>query len=59
MTPEISTPTSASASPFLTDDHLQIREMVREFALREVAPIAAELDEKKRFPSETIPKLGR
>lgn len=45
-------------SPFLTEEHLQIREMVREFALREVAPIAADLDEHKRFPSETIPKLA-
>ncbi len=45
-------------SPFLTEEHLQIREMVREFAVREVAPLAAELDEHKRFPSETIPKLA-
>jgi alkylation response protein AidB-like acyl-CoA dehydrogenase len=50
--------TSASASPFLGEEHQQIREMVREFALREVAPIAAELDEQKRFPHETIPKLA-
>ncbi|MDJ0974743.1 MAG: acyl-CoA dehydrogenase family protein [Planctomycetota bacterium] len=53
------TPTSDPvASPFLTDDHLEIRQMVRDFALSEVAPLAAELDEKKRFPSETIPKLA-
>lgn len=45
-------------SPFLSEDHLQIREMVREFALREVAPIAADLDEHKRFPHETVPKLA-
>jgi len=56
-------PTHADAgptatSPFLSDEHLQIREMVREFALREVAPIAASLDEDKRFPHETIPKLA-
>jgi len=61
MTPP--TPSSAQAlpatdSPFLSEDHLQIREMVREFALREVAPIAADLDEHKRFPHETIPKLA-
>ena len=58
MTPDLSTPISTIPSPFLTEEHLQIREMVREFALREVAPIAAELDEEKRFPSETIPKLA-
>ena len=45
-------------SPFLSEEHLQIREMVREFALREIAPIAADLDEHKRFPHETIPKLA-
>ena len=44
--------------PFLTDDHHEVREMVREFALAEVAPLATELDEQKRFPHETIPKLA-
>ena len=51
-------PAASAASPFLTDEHVQIREVVREFALREVAPIAASLDEDKRFPHETIPKLA-
>lgn len=57
----MTSPTSVEStvpSPFLTEEHLQIREMVREFAVREVAPLAAELDEHKRFPSETIPKLA-
>jgi butyryl-CoA dehydrogenase len=45
-------------SPYLNEDHLEIRRMVREFALAEVAPIAAEIDEEKRFPHETIPKLA-
>lgn len=49
---------TGSQSPFLTEEHVQIREMVREFALREVAPLASELDETKRFPHETIPKLA-
>lgn len=46
------------ASPFLTDEHHQVRAMVRDFALSDVAPKAADLDEHKRFPSETIPKLA-
>ena len=61
MTPETPTRTDAGAtvaSPFLTEEHLAVRDMVREFALREVAPIASELDEEKRFPRETIPKLA-
>ena len=55
----IQTPTSdPTATPYLTEDHLEIRQMVRDFALSEVAPIATELDEQKRFPHETIPKLA-
>jgi alkylation response protein AidB-like acyl-CoA dehydrogenase len=56
--PSDASATGVPVSPFLTEDHLQIREMVREFAAREVAPIAAEVDEKARFPAETIPKLA-
>jgi butyryl-CoA dehydrogenase len=46
------------ASPFLTEDHHDVRAMVREFALSEVAPLAETLDEEKRFPHETMPKLA-
>jgi butyryl-CoA dehydrogenase len=46
------------ALPFLTEDHHDVRAMVREFALAEVAPLAETLDEEKRFPHETIPKLA-
>jgi alkylation response protein AidB-like acyl-CoA dehydrogenase len=45
-------------SPFLGEEHLEVRRMVREFALAEVAPIAADLDETKRFPHETVGKLA-
>ncbi len=49
---------AATPSPFLTEDHVEIRRMVRDFALAEVAPLAAALDEEKRFPAETVPKLA-
>jgi len=49
---------SPEASPFLTEEHLEVRRMVREFALAEVAPLAESLDEESRFPHETIPKLA-
>lgn len=49
---------TSTTSPFLGEDHEDVRGMVREFALQEVAPLAAALDEEKRFPSETIPKLA-
>lgn len=32
--------------------------MIREFAEREVKPIAAEVDEQERFPGETVRKMG-
>ena len=42
----------------LSDEHLALRETVREFAEREVAPVAEELDREKRFPLELVRKLG-
>jgi len=44
---------------FLTDDHHAIREMVREFAQKEIAPKAAEVDREARFPVETFKELGK
>ena len=41
----------------LTEDQRMVREMVREFARNEVAPIAAEIDENHRFPVETWEKI--
>jgi butyryl-CoA dehydrogenase len=42
----------------LTEEQMMIRDMVREFAEKEVKPIAAEIDEESRFPEETIRKMG-
>jgi alkylation response protein AidB-like acyl-CoA dehydrogenase len=41
----------------LTEDQTMIRDMVREFAIGEVAPIAHEIDEEHRFPKETWDKI--
>lgn len=49
---------TTNADPFLEDDHLEVRSMVRDFALSDVAPLATALDEEKRFPHETVPKLA-
>lgn len=44
---------------FLLDNQqLMIQKSVREFAEKELAPIAAELDEKEEFPHEIIRKMG-
>jgi short-chain 2-methylacyl-CoA dehydrogenase len=42
----------------LDQDHRLLRETVREFAEREVAPVAEELDRTKRFPYELVKRLG-
>jgi len=36
-----------------------IKKMVREFAEKEVAPIAAELDEKGEYPTKTLEKMSK
>jgi alkylation response protein AidB-like acyl-CoA dehydrogenase len=41
----------------LTEDQTMIRDMVREFALAEVAPIAHDIDEEHRFPKDTWDKI--
>jgi alkylation response protein AidB-like acyl-CoA dehydrogenase len=41
----------------LTEQQAMIRDMVREFALAEVAPLAHEVDEHHRFPVETWKKM--
>ena len=43
----------------LSEEQLLIREMVRDFAAAEVAPIAAEIDRNHRFPEELIPKMAK
>ncbi len=42
----------------LTDEQLAIRETVREFSRKEIAPSILTYDESKEFPLEIIKKLG-
>ncbi len=42
----------------LGDEHRMIRDMARDFAQNEIAPIAAHHDETGEFPYETIVKMG-
>jgi alkylation response protein AidB-like acyl-CoA dehydrogenase len=44
---------------FLTEEHQAIRELVRDFATREIAPKAQEVDRNARFPEETFKELGK
>jgi butyryl-CoA dehydrogenase len=41
-----------------TEEHRMIRRMVREFAEREIAPRAEEIDETDRFPDDIFRRMG-
>ena len=43
----------------LTKEQQLMQQMVREFAVNEVKPIAAEIDETERFPMENVEKMAK
>ena len=43
----------------LSDEQLQLKKMVRDFAEREIAPNVMKWDEPGTFPLETIKELGK
>ena len=43
----------------LTKEQEFVKQMVREFTINEVEPIAAEIDRTERFPTETVEKMAR
>ncbi len=44
--------------PHLTEEHELIRQTVRDFAEREIKPVAAELDEKAEFSKQLTTRMG-
>jgi len=42
----------------LTAEHKMIQDMARDFAQKEIAPIAAQIDEAATFPTATVKKMG-
>jgi alkylation response protein AidB-like acyl-CoA dehydrogenase len=44
--------------PTLTPEHLELQKAVRNFAQKEIMPIAAEFDESGEFPLDTVRKMG-
>lgn len=44
--------------PYITEEHDLLRQSVRDFAEREIKPIAADLDEKEEFSVEMVRKMG-
>jgi len=45
-------------SLYLSEQHFQVRDMVRDFARQDVAPVARELDRTSTFPWHNIKKMG-
>ena len=43
---------------YFSEQHLAVREMVRQFARDEVAPVAAKFDADSTFPWENVKKMG-
>lgn len=41
-----------------SEEHIQLQQTFREFAENEVKPLAKELDETERFPTETVQKMA-
>ena len=44
---------------FFSEEHSMLIEMISDFAKSEIIPIAKEIDQTSRFPSEVISKLGK
>lgn len=51
--------TSSGPNLTLSEEHEMIRQAARDFAQKEIAPVAAEFDESGDFPYATIKKMGR
>ncbi|HEU5170869.1 MAG TPA: acyl-CoA dehydrogenase family protein [Gemmatimonadales bacterium] len=43
---------------YFTEQHQQVRDMVREFSRTEIAPVARELDSTSTFPWDNVKKMG-
>ncbi len=56
MTP--ATAVDSGVSFDLSEDQLAVREMVRDFAEREIRPIAAAIDETHEFPAATVKQMA-
>jgi len=44
---------------YFTEEHIMLRDMVREFAQNEVKPIAREIDASGEFPRDTLGKMAK
>ncbi|HLY28933.1 MAG TPA: acyl-CoA dehydrogenase [Aggregatilineales bacterium] len=54
----VETHTASGISLDLTPEHEEMRRVVRDFARKEIMPVAAKFDESGEFPYEVIKKMG-
>jgi alkylation response protein AidB-like acyl-CoA dehydrogenase len=59
MTSTLSPHDNRQFGEFLTEDHQTLREAIQDFAMKEIAPKAADVDRTARFPEETFRELGK
>jgi len=43
---------------YFSEQHHQVRDLVREFARNDVAPVARDLDRDSAFPWENVKRMG-
>lgn len=58
MTSTATAPDLKPFSEFLTDEHQDIRNLIKDFATNEIAPKSHIVDKEAKFPAETFRKLG-
>jgi butyryl-CoA dehydrogenase len=58
MNPETIAPVGAGMAFDLSEDQHAVREMVRDFAEREIRPIAAAIDQSHEFPAATVKHMA-
>jgi alkylation response protein AidB-like acyl-CoA dehydrogenase len=51
-------PPAEQMDRYFDENHLMIRDMVRDFARNEIAPVAGQLDQTAQFPWENVRKMG-
>ena len=44
---------------YFSEEHFMLKQMVKEFAEKEIKPIAQEIDSKSKFPSKVISKMSK
>ena len=44
---------------YFSEEHFMLKQMVKEFAKKEIKPVAQEIDSKSKFPSEIINKMSK